>query len=206
MIHKRDNNTPALDMMFMVALTFLLLVIMMVPFLNPIAKTGVVDPPVSLMVEATWPVDSDTDVDLYVKGPDGNVVYYGHKSNGYVTLKKDDLGFSTDKMVIDGEIMTIPRNYEITTLTTLPDGWYIVNVHLFKGIGEEQETATIRITNILEYDIVFEGSVSITKRQEITVVSFRVVDGRVVELDQEVQHKLRRYSSQGTPAAVPDIP
>lgn len=189
MIKKRDNNTPALDMMFMVALTFLLLVIMMVPFLNPIAKTGVVDPPIAMMVEAQWPVDNDTDVDLYVKGPDGRPVYYANKSNGYITLKKDDLGSSTDKIVIDGVTVSIPRNYEITTLTALPDGWYTINAHLFSG---KAEVVTIRVTNIGNYSIVYEGTFDLTLRQEKTFISFLIKGGKVIELDQQVEHKMRR--------------
>jgi len=188
MIRKRDNNTPALDMMFMVALTFLLLVIMMVPFLNPISKNGVIDPPIAMMVEAQWPTENDTDVDLYVKGPDNRVIYYANKSNGFITLKKDDLGSATDKIVIDGTTVAIPRNYEITTMTALPDGWYSVNAHLFSG---EEETVTIRITNIGSYSIVYEGTFDIVLRQEKTFISFLVKDGEVIELDQQVQHKMR---------------
>ncbi len=192
MIKKRDNNTPALDMMFMVALAFLLLIFMMIPFLNPITKNGTIDPPIAMMIEATWDVENDTDVDLYVKGPDGRVVYYANKSNGYITLKKDDLGHSTDKIVIDGQTVTIPRNYEITTLTALPDGWYTVNAHLFAG---KAETATIRVTNILSFDVIFEGSFDLTLRQEKTFISFLIKDGKVIELDQQVEHKLRRGSA-----------
>lgn len=206
MIKKRDNNTPALDMMFMVALTFLLLVIMMVPFLNPIAKTGVIDPPIAMMVEAQWPSENDTDVDLYVKGPDGGIIYYGNKANGYITLKKDDLGSSTDKVVIDGVTVSIPRNYEITTLTALPDGWYTVNIHLFGGAAE---SVTVRVTNIGIYDIVYEGSFDLVLRQEKTFISFLVKDGKVIELDQQVEHKLRKAASSalvdasGAPTDIP---
>lgn len=192
MIKKRDNNTPALDMMFMVALAFLLLIFMMIPFLNPITKDGVVDPPVLLLIEADWDVESDTDVDLYVKGPDGSVIYYANKDNGYITLKKDDLGSSSDEVIIDGVVVRIPRNYEVTTLTALPDGWYTVNVHLFTG---KAETVNVKVTNIQDYGIVFEGEVTIVSRQEATLINFLVEDGKIIELDQEVEHKLRRFPS-----------
>lgn len=193
MIKKRDNNTPALDMMFMVALTFLLLVIMMVPFLNPVAKRGVIDPPIVMMVEAWWPSESEHDVDLYVRGPDGSVIYYANKNNGYINLKRDDLGKSTDKFVIDGKVTYINRNYEVATMSALPDGWYTVNSHLFTGVAE---TVTIRVTNTANFDIVYEGTFDLTSRQEKTFISFLVKDGRVVELDQQVEHRMRSRIAQ----------
>ena len=189
MIRRRNIGPSFTDLLFIVSMGFMLLVFMMVPFLNPIAKTGKIDPPIAMMIEAIWNVEKDTDIDLYVKGPDGAIVYYGNKSNGYITLKKDDLGHSTDKVVIDGRTVTIPRNYEITTLTALPDGWYTINAHLFTG---KEETATVRVTDIMQFRVVYEGSFTIRARQEKTFISFRVKDGKVVELDQQVEHKLRR--------------
>ena len=189
MIKRRNIGPSFTDMLFIVCFGFMLLAFIMVPFLNPIAKNGTIDPPIAMMIEAQWSAEKDTDVDLYVKGPDKHTVYYGNKSNGYVTLKKDDLGHSTDKMIIDGVTVSIPRNYEITTLNALPDGWYTVNAHLFAG---KEETVTIRVTNIMNYEIVYEGSFQIWHRQEKTFISFLVKDGKVIELDQQVQHKLRR--------------
>jgi len=206
-IIKRDNNAVALDMTFILTMSFLFLVAVMIAFLNPITKNGVIDPPISMMVEAQWPSERDTDVDLYVRGPDGKVIYYANKSNGYITLKKDDLGKSTDKVVIDGVAVALPRNYEITTLTALPDGWYTVNAHLFTG---PDETVTIRVTNILNYRIVYEGTFDLGRREEKTFIRFLVKDGRVVERDQQVEVKLRwsaqMSSASASGAPTPNIP
>jgi hypothetical protein len=195
MIKKRDNNTPALDMMFMVALSFLLLIFMMVPFLNPITKDGTIEPRDLLWVEAEWPVEDDVDVDLYVKGPDGVIVYYNNKTNGYITLKKDDLGRATEKTFIDGQWVEMPRNYEVISLSDLPDGWYVVNIHIFSSQQGLIQEVSVKVTDTKDASTVYIGTEHIASRNELTFISFRVEDGEIVELDQEVQHKLRRFPS-----------
>jgi len=194
MIQRRNIGPAFTDLLFLLTMGFAFLIYIMIYWLNPIAKEGTIDPPVVMLIEADWNVENDTDVDLYVRGPDGIVIYFANKDNGYITLKKDDLGRVSDKMLIDGVVVNIPRNYEVTTLTTLPDGWYTVNLHLFSGTAEN---VTVKVTNVQHYSIVFEGDTHLGKREETTVVSFLVEDGRVIELDQQVQHKLRRSQASG---------
>lgn len=191
MIQRRNTGPSFIDLLFIISLGFLLLLFIMLPFLNPIAKDGTIDPPVALMIEMRWDDKADSDIDLWVLGPDGAAVGYFKKSNGYITLKRDDLGKVNDMFTVDGKRVTVERNYEITTATQLPDGWYTVNIHYFGGSSKPEEV-NIKITNLLHFGIAFEGTATVSLRQEVTVVSFKVVDGRVVELDQEVQRKVRK--------------
>lgn len=193
MIKKRDNNTPALDMMFMVALGFLLIIFLMVPFLNPITKQGAVDPPVKLVVSMEWNEENDTDVDLYLMGPDGIKIYYANKNNGHINLKRDDRGISTEGFTIDGVFHPLLLNYESATITQLMDGWYVINVHLFNTPDKgAPESATIKVLDVEKAQFIFEDTVEVSYKQEVTVLSFKVVDGEIVEMDQDVQHKMRR--------------
>lgn len=191
MIQRRNTGPSFIDLLFIISLGFLLLLFIMLPFLNPIAKDGTIDPPVALIIEMRWDDDAQADLDLWVLGPDGNPVGYFKKSNGYITLKRDDLGKVNDTYVIDGKRVTVSRNYEVTTATQLPDGWYTVNVHYFGG-SARPEKVNVKITNLWHFKIEFEGDTTVSLRQEVTLVSFKVQDGRVVELDQEVQKKVRK--------------
>lgn len=189
-MRKYSSNLAFVDLLFNLLVGFTCLFVIAFLLINPISKTGTIDPPVRLMVEALWPDDSVVDIDLYVKGPDGTPVYYGNKDNGYITLKKDDLGPSSDRSFVDGEWTVILRNYEITTATSLPDGDYIINVHNF-SLGKGKEEVTVRVTNLAHFDIVVDRTVVIDSRQEKTIVVFTVKDNRVVSQNTDLQVDMR---------------
>lgn len=196
MIKRRETSTSFVDLLFIISLGFLLLLFIILPFLNPIAKSGTIDPPVLMMVEMTWDDNSDRDIDLHMQGPVEGSINFLHKDNGYMTLKKDDLGTRNDSYVIDGQTITIKQNYEIVTMAALPDGWYAVNVHYYSTLGEPLEVC-IKITNLARFGVAFDGCVVVTPRQEKTVISFRVIDNKVVDLDATTQRTLRREITAG---------
>ena len=191
MIKRRETSTSFVDLLFIISLGFLLLLFIILPFLNPIAKQGTIDPPVKMMVEMTWDDESTRDIDLHMQGPVEPTVNFLYKDNGYMTLKRDDLGTRNDTYVVDGVAVTVKQNYEIVTTSALPDGWYAVNVHYYSSLGDPLEVC-IRVTNLARFGIAFEGCVQLAPRQEKTVISFKVVDNKVVELDAETQRSLRR--------------
>ena len=189
-MRRYSSNLAFVDLLFNLLVGFTSLFVIAFLLINPIAKTGVVDPPVVIMVELTWDDESTRDLDLYTRGPDGKIVSYGYKSNGFITLKKDDLGKGSDTFVINGERVEVTRNYEITTMTVLPDGDYIINVHYFSSKGDP-ETVNLRITGLQPFKVHHEASVTLSPRQERTIVAFRVVDGKVVDLRSDIEVKLR---------------
>ena len=189
-MRRYSSNLAFVDLLFNLLVGFTSLFVIAFLLINPIAKTGVVDPPVVIMVELTWDDESTRDLDLYTRGPDGKIVSYGYKSNGFITLKKDDLGKGSDTFVINGERVEVTRNYEITTMTVLPDGDYIINVHYFSSKGDP-ETVNLRITGLQPFKVHHEGSVTLSPRQERTIVAFRVVDGEIVDLRSDIEVKLR---------------
>lgn len=190
MIQRRNVGPSFIDLLFIISLGFLLLLFVMLPFLNPIAKQGTIDPPVQLMVEMRWDDESKADIDLWIVGPTGRSVGYMYKSNGYLTLKRDDLGQINDRYTINGEDVVVKRNYEVATATVMPDGWYTINIHYFGGDTLPTEVF-VKVTNLAHFKVAYDGSATITLRQEHTLVSFRVEDGYIVELDTTVQRKLR---------------
>ena len=115
-MRKYSSNLAFVDLLFNLLVGFTSLFVIAFLLINPIAKQGVVDPPVKVMFEISWDDKSYHDIDLYLKGPDNQVVYYANKSNGYITLKRDDLGFQTDTYEVNGKIEIVERNYEITTM------------------------------------------------------------------------------------------
>lgn len=190
-MRKYSSNLAFVDLLFNLLVGFTSLFVIAFLLINPIAKSGVIDPPIRLMIEMRWDDSSPRDIDLHVRGPDGNVVNFLRRTNGYITLKRDDVGQVGETYVINGEEVRVIRNYEITTMTDLPDGDYVVGVHFYSAAGSI-ESVNVRVTQIQPYATHFEGSVDLAPRQEKTVVVFRVVDGVVVDIRTDLEVRLRR--------------
>lgn len=194
-MRKYSSNLAFVDLLFNLLVGFTCLFVIAFLLINPIAKSGVVDPPIVLMIEMTWEDTSDTDIDLYLRGPDGTIIYYASRDNGYATLKRDDLGGRSDTYVVNGIEHEIERNYEIITLTALPDGDYVVNAHFF-GLGRTRDHAStepisIRMTGLQPFMIYFETDLVTAYRKEVTAAAFKVVNGEIQDLRTDVQVKLR---------------
>ena len=117
------DNIAFRDLLFLYLFGFLMLVVLMLPFLNPPAKEDEVIPPGNVIVHITWP-QGDTDVDLWVTGPgESTPVGYSHKSGALWNLLRDDLGARIDATDI---------NYENEYTRGVIPGEYVINVHCFR--------------------------------------------------------------------------
>ena len=193
-MRKYSSNLAFVDLLFNLLVGFTSLFVIAFLLINPIAKKGVVDPPVRMILELTWDDASHNDMDLYVKGPDGTIVFYTNLSNGYINLERDDLGFQTDLYTINGKRTSIRRNYEVTTMTALPDGDYVVNVHFYsKKKGQpEVENINVRVTDLQPFQVVYDAEVELVYFQETTVLVFKVINGKIVDKRTDIQVKLRQ--------------
>jgi hypothetical protein len=122
-----DAGTVFRDVITLALAGFVAAVILLLPHIAArAAKTsdgaGI---PGDVIVEATWPSDMDTDVDLWVQGPGDIPVGYSSKSGGLFNLLRDDLGRTMD--VTD-------LNHEVTIARGRLPGEYIVNLHLYRNV------------------------------------------------------------------------
>lgn len=191
-MRKYSSNLAFVDLLFNLLVGFTSLFIIAFLMINPISKRGQVDPPVTMMVQMRWNDKSVYDVDLWVKSPD-SLVGYTDKESGYVSLDRDDLGLKNDTYVINGEERTVLRNYEVVNFTALPDGEYTINLHMFsfKFVGEE--TVSVTVTMLSPYNEVWTGDITLSKaREEYTAITFVVLNGEVVDLNDKIQRPIRR--------------
>jgi hypothetical protein len=79
-------------------------------------------------ITASWPKGSNDDVDLYVRDPHGNIVFFSQPSQGQLQLEHDDRGCSSGSGYGLGKHCT---NYERVVLRGTVPGEYIVNVHMY---------------------------------------------------------------------------
>ena len=96
------------------------------------AKVDGVKPKAEFLITADWKVDLDSDVDLWVVGPEKKPVFYGSRDVGCASLDRDSLGYSTSLITLaDGSTAQSESNKETTTLRCIAPGHYDIGVNLY---------------------------------------------------------------------------
>jgi hypothetical protein len=123
---EEDSGTIFRDVIMLALAGFIAVVILLLPHLNPPGKAeeASVEPPGNVIVEARWPDDLDSDVDLWVEAPGDEPVGYSNKGGLIFNLLRDDLGRRADASGL---------NYEVSYSRGIPAGEYTVNVHLYRN-------------------------------------------------------------------------
>lgn len=154
----------------------LLMVLALVVLLVPPTPEAESKPPGNLAAEIRWPDGMDADVDLWLKSPDDKPVGYSRRAGKTWNLLRDDLGMVRDHLLL---------NFETGFSRGIPDGEYIVNVHLYSS-RHGIEPVPVDVAIILSSPgisgmTILKTSVTIYNiGQEITVTRFTIRDGRVL--------------------------
>ena len=172
------SGTLLKDFSLAIAAIFICLVILL-PFINPPKKDEAqeIKAAGNIIIETIWDKETFHDVDTWVLGPDGIKVGYNNKSSPIFNLLRDDTGKSNDVTGL---------NYENTYSRGIPDGWYLVNLHMY-AMHAGEVPVIVRVvlsikeepnSSVLQFyaaDIkIYEG------REEITVLRFRVKDKKII--------------------------
>ncbi len=161
------------DVIMLALAGFVTLVLLLLPHLNPRAKTeDAIRSPGNVIIEARWPDEMDADVDLWVQAPGDVPVGYSNKGGAVFNLLRDDLGHTADLTGL---------NYEFSYSRGVPAGEYAVNVHLYRN----HESSTIPVSIVVSV----KGSVNESAKQllatkvtlehegqELTAFRFRLDD------------------------------
>ena len=133
-----QSGTVFRDVIMLALAGFVSLVILLIPFINPPAKTESTtsEPPGNVIVEVFWPEDRDVDVDLWVKAPEDIPVGYSNRGGLFFNLLRDDLGIHKDPT---------PINYEVAYSRGINPGEHIVNLHLYREDGVLFEPFTAKV-------------------------------------------------------------
>jgi hypothetical protein len=115
------------DVIMLALAGFVMLVLLLLPHLNPRATPKDPTPnPGNVMVELRWPDELNADVDLWVQAPGDVPVGYSNQGSAIFNLLRDDLGHIND---------TTDLNYEISYSRGVPAGEYTVNLHLYRNLA-----------------------------------------------------------------------
>lgn len=175
------------DLLFNALLGFVVMFVLAFLLINPIARTGAVDPKAEFLITLTWPDGRPEDVDLYVEDPAANLVWFRQREAGLMHLDRDDLGQRNDFIEVAGRRIANPLNQEIVSVRGIVPGEFVVNVHLYRDHDGAPVPATVKVEKLNpKVELVFYGSVSLREQgEERTAVRFVVgADGRVRDVNQ----------------------
>ena len=170
------SNVAFLDLLFNTLLCFVTFFIITLIHVKTESDNGKlnIDLDSYIMIVATWLESYTDDVDLYVRGPDGSVVFFRNKDTEYMHIDRDDLGSLGDIQKQDFEERTY-TNREIVTVRKNIQGEYIVNAHLYAKRSHDPVPVDIIIYKVRDKKVIDERVVSFTHTgQEKTISRFIV--------------------------------
>jgi hypothetical protein len=189
-LYGSDDGTfvPFTDMLFNVVLGLTFMVFIAFALINPTAKTGAVDMKAELLITMNWPDNNPTDMDIYVRDPADNIVWYHSREAGLMHLDHDDRGSSRERITVNGRTIQNPLNQEIVTIRGIVPGEYVVNAQEFLAPTTEKVPVSVKVEKLNPTaSVVFYGTYDFDhKGQEETFVRFTLdTEGKVSDVNTE---------------------
>ena len=186
------SDTVFRDVVMLALAGFVVLVIMLLPHLNPPGARTADDmtPPGNVIVETRWPDAIDADVDLWVQAPGDVPVGYSNKGGAVFNLLRDDLGKRADVTGL---------NYETSYSRGILPGEYTVNLHLYRNPSKTYPVPVTVVTSVKRSadqaarQLLASKALLAREGEEMTVYRFRLSDsgglvaGSVHSLDKPLR-------------------
>ena len=121
---------------------------------------GKVDPRLEMMITVSWPDKHPDDIDMFVKDPIGNMVWYRRREAGFMVIDRDDRGGLNDFIMVNGQKVPSPIRQEIVSLRGIVAGEYTVNVYHFAALTGKPVPVTVKVeklnpkVQVVHYDTV----------------------------------------------------
>lgn len=183
---KRTQADPFTDLLFNALLGFTFLFLVAIMFMNPEAKSGIIDPKAEYILTITWEDNNPDDIDTWVEDPEGQLIWFRNPAAGLLHLDRDDRGLINDTITINGEEVFNPLNQEVVTLRGVVPGEYIVNIHYYATETGKPVDVNIRLDKVNpKLEVKYYGTVTLEKKgDEKTAVRFKVgKDGDITDIN-----------------------
>jgi len=169
MSNRYGSNLSFNDVLFNALLGFVVLFVLALLLINPITKKSDIPSKAEIMIIVEWHDESPDDIDTWVQGPlMGAPISFQNKHSGSMHLDRDDLGRTSDVMMIDGEKVVIKINREVVTMRGIVKGDYFINIHVYnKAKGSKPTKYTVTVLDINPYREVYVIQGEVTSRGDI---------------------------------------
>ena len=155
------SNLSFNDVLFNALLGFVVLFVLALLLINPITKKSDIPAKAEVLIILEWDSEVADDIDIWAHGPNmGAPISFQNKHSGYMHLDRDDLGRSSDVLMVDGEKIIIKINREVVTMRGIIKGDYYINIHAYhknKETGPTKYTITLLDVNPYKEVYVMQG-------------------------------------------------
>ena len=174
---------PFYDMLFNMLIAFVFCFIIALLAMNPKAlKAGDIPSKAEYIITVSWPDMNPNDIDTWVQGPAGDLVWFRAREAGLMHLDRDDRGLANDTLVVNGKQIINPLNTEVVTIRGIEPGEFIVNVQYYESKNNEPVDVTVSVIKVNpRAEVVFYGQLTLARKgDEATAARFTVLpDGSV---------------------------
>lgn len=176
---KYKSTIAFVDILFNILIGFVFLFLIAFMLINPITKKNDIISPAEFLIVLNWPAHLDDDVDLWMKGPNGETVGFRSKEVGIFHLERDDLGFANDKIINHGNEIAVKKNQETIAIRGIYPGEYLISVMYYATYDTKEPKKTIPINveliKINPYSIIYsENRVLTAVGETVNFSSFRI--------------------------------
>jgi len=183
----RQTTTPFLDLLFNCLVGFVFLFVVAFLMIAPEKKEAGIKTKAEFVITLTWDKANPDDVDLWLKNPLGQIMFFRRKEVNFMHLDRDDVGHANDNVYANGILIEYPYNQEIGTIRGAIPGEWIVNVHMYAKRSSTPANVTVRIDKINpKVTTIFLETFKLTEFEEVTVLRFRMTtDGSILLTSKE---------------------
>jgi len=169
MSNRYGSNLSFNDVLFNALLGFVVLFVLALLLINPITKKSDIPAKAEILIIVEWDNESPDDIDTWVQGPlMGAPISFQNKHSGSMHLDRDDLGRTSDIMMIDGEKIVIKINREVVSMRGIAQGDYYINIHVYNKAGNSEPTKyTVTLLDVNPYREVYVMQGEVTARGDI---------------------------------------
>lgn len=186
-MRRRSSNVAFIDFTTNFALVFVVLFILVAISLLPKkpVKEGI-ELSTDFVITMTWEDQNDDDVDLLIRDPAFNLLYYGKKDIGFMSLERDDRGVQMDiDRDASGNIVRYDGNREISTIRKAIAGTYVINVLMFAKRTPEPTKVNVSVMKIKPFKEIISRTYTLnSKGQQQTAIRMTLDEkGNVIDQD-----------------------
>tara|TARA_R110000772_G_scaffold1453_3_gene4907 strand:+ start:421 stop:1080 length:660 start_codon:yes stop_codon:yes gene_type:complete len=204
-LRKYNSNISFLDTFLLTLIGITAILAIVVKLINPISEDGKIDPVTELMLMLEWNPNLPPDLDIHVKTPNGDVISFRNRDNGWMVIDRDDLGHSSDQYMINGKTLNVKKNMEVINVNAIVPGEYVVNVHYYspgndyfwkdyEQLLSMKELMSYKVTlmDMHPFSVLYTAeNTDLRLRTEQTVMTFVVTEqGNVVDIRTDIQISL----------------
>jgi hypothetical protein len=182
------KGTSFLDLLFNILLLFFAMFILSYTQIRLDTSKAETEQKAEFVITLTWDSNSTDDIDLWIKDPLGEVIFFRQKKKGMTHLDRDDRGDVEDTIVLpSGQKVRCAFNQEIVTIRGIIPGEWIINLHMYSKRTSESTNVEVKMVKLNpSFSEIFTKKLTMTNHgQEVTISRFTLdISGNVLSMDE----------------------